>query len=170
MPLMSTLNRRAFLAATAAAAVAPAQSPVPIVDIHQHTHYWGRTDEQMFRHQDTMGIAHTILLPAGRFYGLEADAWGNDSCLAVVKQFPKKYSFFANEVPYLPEAREVIEKYLKLGAIGIGEQKFFVDASGSAPMTMICELARDYKVPILLHFQHERYNVNYDQFWKVLTK
>lgn len=164
------MNRRAFLAAGAAAAIAPAQSPIPIVDIHQHTHYWGRTDEQMFQHQDRMGIAHTVLLPAGRHYGLEADAWGNDSCLAVVKQFPKKYSYFANEVPYLPEAREVMEKYLKQGAIGIGEQKFFVDASGSGPMTLICELARDYKVPILLHFQHERYNVNYDQFWKVLAK
>jgi predicted TIM-barrel fold metal-dependent hydrolase len=165
---MSSMNRRAFLAGGAAAALA--QAPVPITDIHQHTNYAFRTDEEMIRHQDVMGIAHTILLPAGRVYGLEAQAYGNDSCLDVVKKLPQKYSYFANEVPYIPEAKETIEKYLKQGAIGIGEQKFFVDASGSPPMALICEIARDYKVPILLHFQHERYNVNYDQFWKVLAK
>jgi predicted TIM-barrel fold metal-dependent hydrolase len=165
----STCTRRAFVGALAAAA-APAQPPVPIIDIHQHTNYWRRTDEEMLRHQDTMGIAHTILLPAGRVYGLEAQAFGNDSCAAIVKQHPKKYSFFANEVPYIPECREVLEKYLKAGAIGIGEQKFFVDASGSPAMDTICAVANDYGVPILLHFQHERYNVNYDQFWKVLAK
>ena len=170
MPRMTgNTTRRGFLGALAAAA-APAQQTVPIIDIHQHTHYSFRTDDEMLRHQDTMGIAHTILLPAGRVYGLEANAFGNDSCAAVVKQFPQKYSFFANEVPYIPECREVLEKYLKAGAIGIGEQKFFVDAGGSSPMDTICGVAKDFGVPILLHFQHERYNVNYDQFWKVLAK
>ncbi|MBM3734925.1 MAG: amidohydrolase [Acidobacteria bacterium] len=166
---MRDITRRAFLG-TAAAAMAPAQPPIPIIDIHQHTNYSFRTDAEMLHHQDVMGIAHTVLLPAGRMYGLEAQAFGNDSCLNVVKQFPEKYSYFANEVPYLPNAREVLERYLKQGAIGIGEQKFFVDASGSSPMDLICEVARDYRVPILLHFQYERYNVNYDQFWKVLKK
>ncbi len=153
-----------------AGAAANAQANYPVVDIHQHTNYSFRTDDEMFRHQDTMGIGHTILLPAGRDYGLEAQAFGNDSCHDVVKRFPKKYSTFANEIPYHPEARQILEKYLKAGAIGIGEQKFFVDAGGSSPMDLICEIAREYKVPILLHFQHERYNVNYEQFWKTLAK
>jgi predicted TIM-barrel fold metal-dependent hydrolase len=72
-------------------------------------------------------------------------------------------------VPYLPQAREVIEKYLKAGAIGIGEQKYFVDVN-SPPMYLICDIAQHYGVPVLLHFQHERYNVNFDLFWKVLEK
>ena len=37
----------------------------PIIDIHQHTNYSGRTDAQMLEHQKTMGISRTILLPAG---------------------------------------------------------------------------------------------------------
>ena len=48
-------------------------------------------------------------------------------CVALARQFPKEYVFFANELPDIPEARPVIEKYLKMGAIGIGEQKFPVE-------------------------------------------
>ena len=69
-------TRRQFLAASAAFSLAPAlraaetsapnPPPDPIIDIHQHTHYHGRTDLQMLAHQRAMGITTTILLPAGR--------------------------------------------------------------------------------------------------------
>lgn len=165
------MNRRHFVGALAGAAchsTAQAQA-IKIIDIHQHTDYSGRPDEAMLRHQDVMGIAKTILLPAGRVYGLEAGASGNDRVMEIAKKYPDKYVFFANEVPYIDEARPTIEKYLKAGAKGIGEQKFFVDVT-SPVMDRLCEIARDYSVPILQHFQHERYNVNFDQFWKVLAK
>ena len=42
------------------------------------------------------------------------------------KRLPKEYVFFANELPNIPETRPTIEKYLKAGGIGIGEQKFMV--------------------------------------------
>jgi predicted TIM-barrel fold metal-dependent hydrolase len=157
---------------TATAAAIPAQTASaqqPILDIHQHTDYSGRPDDVFLKHQDTMGVAKTILLPAGSQFHLEAGASGNDRVMEIAKRFPDKYVFFANEVPYFPQARQVIEKYLKLGAKGIGEQKFFVDVQ-SAPVYLICDIAQDYGVPILLHFQHERYNVNFDQFWRLLAK
>jgi predicted TIM-barrel fold metal-dependent hydrolase len=151
------------------AAAAAGQTSGEIVDIHQHTNYAGRPDDALVRHQQIMGVTKTILLPAGSEFGLEAKAFGNDSVVALARQHPKRYFFFANEVPYLPQAREVIEKYLKAGAVGIGEQKFFIDVN-SAPMYLICDIAQHYAVPVLLHFQHERYNVNFDRFWKVLEK
>ena len=141
----------------------------PIIDIHPHTDYSGRPDDVLLKHQEVMGISKTILLPAGSRFGLEASASGNDRVVEIARRQPDRYLFFANEVPYLPEARTVIEKYLKLGAKGIGEQKFFVDVL-SAPMFLICDIAKDHGVPILLHFQHERYNVNFDQFHRVLEK
>ncbi len=165
------MNRRNFLGVTAAAAATalPAQTAQPILDIHQHTDYSGRPDDVMLKHQDTMGIAKTILLPAGKWYGLEAAASGNDRVWEIVRKFPDKYICFANEVPSEPEARPVIEKYLKMGARGIGEQKFFTDVTGKT-MSLVCDIAQDYSVPILLHFQHERYNVNFDQFYRVLAQ
>lgn len=171
---MKTLSRRTFLAATstlAGAAFWPEATwaKETIIDIHQHTHYAGRTDEDLIKHQRVMGITKTVLLPAGSKYGLEADAWGNDSCLALVKKYPKEYAFFANELPDIAETRAVIEKYLKLGAIGIGEQKYFVEADSSA-IELIATIARDYRVPVLLHFQHGKYNKNFDQFYKILAK
>src|ERR1044072_5497527 len=120
-------TRRDFLAA---AAVAPlsAQTPEPIIDIHQHTNYTGRSDEELIRHQREMGVAKTVLLPAGSKYGLAADCGGNDTVVAVARRMPKEYVYFANELPDMPETRAVIEKFLKTGAIGIGEQKFPVEA------------------------------------------
>jgi len=44
----------------------------PIIDIHQHIPYSGRTAEKMMAHQAAIGIAFTILLPAGSRFGLEA--------------------------------------------------------------------------------------------------
>jgi predicted TIM-barrel fold metal-dependent hydrolase len=162
-----SLSRREYLAALAAAPLA--NSAEPVIDIHQHTNYVGRSDDALVSHQDTMGVTRTILLPAGSRFGLEAQAFGNDSVVALAKRFPERFAFFANEVPYQDDARKVLEKYLGMGAVGIGEQKFFVDVA-SPPVYLICDIAQHFNVPILLHFQHERYNVNIDLFWKVLEK
>ena len=80
-------NRRLFVGALGAA-VLPAQPPEIIIDIHQHTPYSGRTADELVAHQRTMGITKTILLPAGRKYGLAADAGGNDVCVALCRRFP----------------------------------------------------------------------------------
>ncbi|MFN0087747.1 MAG: amidohydrolase family protein [Blastocatellia bacterium] len=168
------MKRREFLAVAGAAAGGGLAAPLAvfaekIIDIHQHTHYWGRNDEDLVRHQRALGITKTVLLPAGSRYGLEADCYGNDSVAALAKKHPREFLFFANEDPTLPEAVPVIERYLKAGAIGIGEQKFFVDCD-SAHIVKLAELARDRRVPILLHFQHEKYNKGFERFHKVLER
>ncbi|MCI0611371.1 amidohydrolase, partial [bacterium] len=140
-----------------------------IIDIHQHTHYSGRNDEVLIEHQRKMGIYKTVLLPAGSKFGLEADAWGNDSVVALAQKFPKEFVFFANELPDIAETRQVLEKYLKLGAVGIGEQKFQVECD-SKYIQLIAEIARDHRVPVLLHFQHSKYNTGFERFHKMLEK
>jgi predicted TIM-barrel fold metal-dependent hydrolase len=114
-----------------------------------------------------MGIGKTVLLPAGRRYGLAADAGGNDVVVELAKRYPKEYVFFANELPDIPETRQVLEKYLKMGAIGIGEQKFPVD-SDSKHIHLVASIAEEFNVPVLLHFEHENYNFHIERFHKVL--
>jgi predicted TIM-barrel fold metal-dependent hydrolase len=116
-----------------------------------------------------MGVTKTVLLPAGSKYGLAADAGGNDTVAALARQHPDTYVFFANELPDLPETKQVIEKYLKLGAVGIGEQKFHVQCD-SKPMQRIAEIARDYKVPVLMHFEHGTYNLGFERFHRMVEK
>src|SRR5207249_2203235 len=60
-PGSPTWSRRKFIGASAALLAAPrlcttgAARPDPIIDIHQHTHYHGRSDEDLIRHQRIMG-------------------------------------------------------------------------------------------------------------------
>lgn len=177
MPAAHRLTRREFLAsstlallaATAPGADSAGEKTEPIIDIHQHTNYSGRSNDQFIAHQRAMGITRTILLPAGSLYGLAVQAGGNQTVLDLARANPGEFAFFANEVPDLPEARQEIEKYLKLGAIGIGEQKFKVECD-SKPIELLAELAQEYSVPMLLHFQHETYNLNFERFHKTLEK
>jgi predicted TIM-barrel fold metal-dependent hydrolase len=164
---MTNLSRRTFVASLAAAPLAAAAES--IIDIHQHTHYSGRSDEELVRHQREMGVTTTILLPAGSKYGLAADAWGNDSVVALARQYPKQYYYFANELPDIPETRPVLEKYLKTGALGIGEQKFPVEVD-SKYIDLVADIAEEHHVPVLLHFEHKKYNFGIENFHRVLER
>src|SRR5215510_5506704 len=125
------LSRRDFLfsstcslaATVIGAAEAPAPEAEPVIDIHQHTSYADRTNEQLIRHQQVMGVTKTVLLPAGRFYGLDARCGTNETVVALARQYPHAFVHFANEVADIEDASPVIRAFLKRGAIGIGEQK-----------------------------------------------
>lgn len=152
----------------------------PIIDIHQHTDYSGRKNDLLIPHQRAMGVTKSILLPAGRplsygstYYGfsngLQAKATGNEVCYQFAKDHPDEFIFGANEVPDMPGAVQEIEKYLKLGAPVIGELKFGLDCDSSA-MQNIYELAQTYKVPVLMHWQHNIYNRGIERFHTMLKK
>ena len=178
--------------AAAAELAAPAAVAEPIIDIHQHTNYGGlrdpayrqigpaRTHAQLRAHQLGLGVTTTILLPAGRELfgpstikgranGLEGTVSANEDNLALARAYPNEFAFGANEVPDLPDAPAVIEKYLKLGAVLIGEQKFGVECDSPA-MQKLYQLAEAYRVPILMHWQVGSYNQGFDRFHTMLKK
>lgn len=176
------MTRRAFLQAGAAALAGtacglhaapapaePAPTAEPIIDIHQHTNYAGRTDAQLIRHQQVLGVTTTVLLPAGRWYGLDAKCGGNESVRALARAHPDRFVFFANEVADLEEAPAEIRSFLRRGAVGIGEQKFRVPASGRL-FERLVKVAEEFRVPVLMHFQHGVYNTGIEDFHKVLEK
>jgi predicted TIM-barrel fold metal-dependent hydrolase len=179
---MST-TRRSFIAGTFTIAARPLFAQVaaePIIDIHQHTNYHGRTDEHLIAHQRAMGITHTILLPAGKplakgsthegkSNGLAAKCGTNATCKTIADAQPKEFFFAANEITDEDDAVATIEAYLKLGAVMIGEQKFAVPCD-SPQSQRLYELAAAYRVPILLHFQLQTYNFGYDRLPAMLTK
>ena len=181
--------RRTVLAASALLAIElmskvslaqESQPADPIIDIHQHTNYSGRTDEQLLRHQKAMGVTQTLLLPAGapvkrpstlngKGNGLQAECGGPDTCIRFAVDYPGEYFFYSNEVPDLPGARDVLTGYLKMGGIGIGEQKFSVPCD-SPPIEMVAEVAQQFVVPVLMHFQHQTFNLHIENFHRILEK
>lgn len=157
----------------------PLSNDEPVIDIHQHLHYVGRSDQQMLDHQLAMGVSHTVLLPAGslaynastlygKANGLKAGAWGNNACYEFAQKH-KNYFFGVCEVPDLPGATKEMEKYLKLGAVIIGELKFAI-ACDSPEMQAIYQLAEAYDVPVLMHWRYKMFNYGYDRFYKMLEK
>src|SRR5437879_5278932 len=160
-------TRRLFLASLTAPLLA--QTAEPIIDIHQHTNYTGRTDEELVGHQREMGVSKTVLLPAGSKYGLAAGCGGNDTVVPIARRLPNEFVFFANELPDIPDTRAVLEKYLKMGAIGIGEQKFPVEAD-SPHIDLIAKIGLEHRVPVLLHFEFKNYNLNFERFYRVLER
>src|SRR5262249_33474964 len=138
-----------------------------VIDIHQHLGYSGRPDDVLVAHQRAMGITTTILLPAGRSVstpsthegvsnGLQWQFLGNEACRQFAKVHSKDFRFAANEVPDVAGATQEIERYLKLGAMLIGEQKFGVECD-APEMQNIYALARDHRVPVLMHWQFQMY-------------
>lgn len=183
---MPCLSRREFVLASMSAVASSWVSAAdavaePIIDIHQHTNYRARTPEQLMAHQRTMGVTQTILLPAGSDVKRPSTgdgkhnalggvgAGGNESALTMARQHSKAFFFGANEVTDLPEARAEIAKYLDLGAIIIGEQKFGVECD-SAENQLLYALAAEYRVPVLMHFQHGTYNLGFERLHKMLEK
>ena len=136
MTFAGDLSRRTFvtgsgLALLGVATEAGARSLFqadPIIDIHQHLNYSGRSDEALLAHQRTMGATTTILLPAGRSVstrsthqgvsnGLQAEALGNDACEKFVAAHKAEYRHGANDVPDIPGSTKEIERYLNRGAV-----------------------------------------------------
>ena len=183
-------SRREFLGASSLALLGvaargvdldlSAQAPDPIIDIHQHLNYSGRSDAALLAHQRAMGATTTILLPAGRAVttasthqgtanGLQAQALGNGACLRFAAVHRAAFRFGANEVPDIDGATREIERYLKQGAIVIAEQKFGVECDAPA-MQRIYGIAQAHRVPVLMHWQFEMYNYGFERFYKVLEK
>jgi predicted TIM-barrel fold metal-dependent hydrolase len=163
-----------------AAAADGAAAPEPIIDIHQHVGYSGRTDDVLLSHQRAMGATLTILLPAGRdantasthggvSNGLQAQCLGNEACRTFARAHPKEFLFGANEVPDVEGATKEIERYLDRGGVLIAEQKFGVECD-SREMQRIYDVAQAHHVPILMHWQFEMYNYGFERFGSMLAK
>lgn len=183
------MHRRQFLVtaggalASVAAGAAPgarAQAPDPVIDIHQHVGYSGRSDAALLAHQRRMGVTTTVLLPAGRpemrasthqgaANGLQAEAHGNEACERFARTHGAAYRFGANEVPDVDDVIVEIERYLKRGAVVIGEQKFGV-ASDSPEMQRLYACAQANDVPILMHWQFGMYNHGFERFHRMLEQ
>jgi predicted TIM-barrel fold metal-dependent hydrolase len=160
--------------------------------MHQHVNYGGKRDKdlhqispgrseaQLLQHQHNMGVSRTILLPSGHpcirpsthegfSNGLESTCAPNEGCYETARAHPDEFYFGANEVPDLEGAPQVVEKFLKMGAVVIAEVKFGLECD-SPQMQEYYRLAADYKVPILMHWQYGKYNYGYDRFPKMLEK
>ncbi len=166
---MCKLTRRDFLETFPALAAAPlfasATEPEPLLDLHQHTRYNGRSNEQLIAHQAFHRVTTTALLPGeGWMLSVLGD---NASCAALQADYPDRFVRFACCDPAESRTLDVLRGNIRRGAIGIGEMKFHV-AVDSPEMHRVYKLAEEMAVPVLIHFEYETYNTGLERFEAVL--
>jgi predicted TIM-barrel fold metal-dependent hydrolase len=163
------LNRRGFIAAVslmaAAEGLASRTPDEPLLDIHQHTNYGGRTDQQLVAHQAYHLVTTTVLLPGAGW--MLSELGDNASCAKLQADFPDMFLRFACSDVAESRTEDVLRGNIHRGAIGFGELKFHV-AVDSPEMHRVYKLADELKVPVLLHFQYEMYNTGFERFESIL--
>ena len=91
------LSRREFLTAGLGVAGAPlltaSARSAPILDLHQHTLYAGRSDQQLIAHQRYHGVTVTNLLAGDGW--LLSELGGNADCAALQAKYPDQFVRFA---------------------------------------------------------------------------
>ena len=176
------LSRAAALGALAAAGPASAaQQDEPIIDIHQHVGYSGRPDARLSRapagdgrhHDDPAAGRPPVVRPSthgGKSNGLEAQAAGNDACHDFAKAHRRRLRLRRQRrAGPRRRARRDRPATSMRGAIVIAEQKFGV-ACDSPAMQEIYALARERRVPVLMHWQFGMYNDGFERFGAMLEK
>jgi predicted TIM-barrel fold metal-dependent hydrolase len=137
----------------------------PIIDLHQHVLYLGRTREQLLAHQAAHGVTTTVLL-AGEGW-MREELGGNAECEDTAKAYPDKFVRFASSDPAESRTADLLRGNVSRGALGFGELKYHV-AVDSPEMHVVYKLANELGVPVLLHFEFEMYNTGLERFERVL--
>src|SRR5216110_4099043 len=102
------LSRRAFLTGAAVCLTnltVEGKEDLRVLDIHQHTNYSGRSDDQLVAHQRKMGVTKTILLPSGNKPTPGLEVGGTETCVNLARHHPKEFVYFGNELPDIPATR-----------------------------------------------------------------
>jgi|15BtaG_2_1085339.scaffolds.fasta_scaffold00191_13 predicted TIM-barrel fold metal-dependent hydrolase len=125
-----------------------------IIDVHQHLNFWGRSNKALVRHQEKMGVDLTVVLPSDGKDDLLAYVSGPEEAYKLTSK-RKDFLFASNAHRDDPKLQLNLAKYLDRGAVLIGELKF--EATGdSSYLHPYIEVAQQYDVPILLHFQEKK--------------
>ncbi len=165
----SGVTRRDFMAAAISGVAAPlifgADPGEPLLDLHQHTNYVGRTDEQLIAHQTSHGVTTTVLLPGAGW--MLSEVGDNASCAALQAKHPEIFRRFACSDVAESRTPDVLRGNVHRGAIGFGELKFKV-AVDSPEMHRVYKLAEELGVPVLMHFEYETYNTGLERFESIL--
>src|SRR5262249_42634888 len=94
MALRVSYTRREFLFQAAAVAALPWKAPV--LDIHAHVDYNGRTNEQLLAHCDALNVRKAVLLPAEGSMRKDPEKSGNEACTALMRAHSERFVRFAS--------------------------------------------------------------------------
>jgi predicted TIM-barrel fold metal-dependent hydrolase len=154
------LRRQFIQSALAAVAVSTgegADTPWgnPVLDIHLHPR---RDNAAEIDHLEGAGVRKAVLLPG---------AGSIERATSVMAQYPDRFVRFVNADVREPASADLIRAGLKGGAIGVGELKYPVQVDGPE-MSRVYDLAAEFRVPVLIHFEEGGFNSGFDRLPNLL--
>src|SRR5437773_4100833 len=118
--VMKNITRRSFLGTVSSLSALPllgkADESDPLLDLHQHTNYAGRSNEQLIAHQAYHRVTKTILQP-GEGWMIE-EVGNGTSCVALQADFPDLFERFACSDVAESRATDVLRGNVQRGAVG----------------------------------------------------
>jgi predicted TIM-barrel fold metal-dependent hydrolase len=177
-PCRST--RRQFIAGTFAAVCGGADTGA-IIDIHCHSPIPAvHTERWIVEHQRHHGASVSMLLPIDSAAGTEQlpnmthrllpkFVLGQRSAMDLAAKYPGQFRFFTTADARDRDSSKYLEKHLRAGAIGIGEVKLPLECD-SPLMSRIYDVARAWRVPVLIHFQHGLFATGIERFHRVAAR
>ena len=97
------------------------------------------------------------------------NCYGNDSVVTLARAYPKQFVYFANELPDISRDQDRHRKIPEARSERNRRTEFPVECDSPA-MQLVAEIARAHRVPVLMHFQHNTYNMGIERFHKMLAK
>lgn len=140
----------------------------PILDIH---HHYRNPVEANLAHMDGAGITRSLLLTDARLDAVAAQLMAD-----VPDRFVRFTSANVARQDRFEAALQQLRTALESGSIGLGEMKSQVDLD-SPEMRAVYDLATEFNVPVLLHFQEVTqqlssgtFNMGYERFPEILSE
>jgi predicted TIM-barrel fold metal-dependent hydrolase len=91
------------------------------------------------------------------------------SAIRMSVKYPGEFVWFAIADPRKKSCAATLRKNLQAGAAGIGEMKFPL-ACDSPKLLAVYELAEEFQVPVLLHFQYGDFITALERFHRVASR
>ena len=150
-----------------------AEEAIPIFDIHCHPPFPTHSESWILSHQRALGIRGTALLPmnsaAAHIGILPSFQIAQGSAIRMATKYPAEFVGFAVADPRKNDCGRVLRKYLGSGAKGIGEMEFPI-ACDAPKMDVVYELAQEFRIPVLMHFETGASNIGFERFHRVAAK
>ncbi|MFQ6047973.1 MAG: amidohydrolase family protein [Phycisphaerae bacterium] len=138
------------------------------IDGHHHIGHLGKSVDDVLRHMDAHQVERAVLLAIDDIDGGRA-ANANELVLAEAARRPERFIAFVHVDPRREDRIGRLRRLAEAGGRGFGEHKLPMAVDDPRAVELY-QVAGDMGLPVLIHFEHGRFNTGLARFDDVLRR